>query len=82
MIAMAISPTLFKSSSMHEQSPSKALITGIQSLFSSSCQLGVKTLSPSNPHYRPFYDTTLSYQRDIEVCGGYSYHNVGTTKIN
>lgn len=80
MIAMAISPILFTTSSCHSNhpldTPSKALFTGIHALFSSPKQLGIKTLSPNDPHYRCYYDTTMSYTGDIEVCGGFSYHNV------
>ena len=71
MIAMAIAPSLFQPA--HAV---KALQFGIRDLYSDPHQLGVKTLSPSDPHYRCFYDNSMSFQGDLEVCGGWSYHNV------
>ena len=73
MIAMGIAPALFD----HEHAVN-ALQSGIASLYGAPSQLGVKTLAASDPHYRCYYDNQMSFQGDIEVCDGFSYHNVGS----
>ena len=76
MIAMGIAPALFD-----HQHAVHALQSGIASLYGAPSQLGVKTLAVSDPHYRCFYDNQMSFQGDIEVCDGLSYHNVRFTDL-
>lgn len=68
---MSIAPSLFD-----KHHAMVALQTGMQHLYHGKHQLGVKTLSPHDPHYRCFYDNAYGYQGDLNVCGGWSYHNV------
>ena len=69
---MGIAPALFE----HEHAVN-ALQLGIASLYGAPSQLGVKTLATNDPHYRCYYDNQMRFQGDIEVCDGFSYHNVG-----
>lgn len=71
VVAMGIMPSLFDSTHGRD-----SLQTALHSLFSDKHQLGIKTLSPQDQHYRCFYDNSYGYDGDIEVCGGWSYHNV------
>lgn len=68
---MAIAPTLFD-----HQHAVLALQTGVKKLFGGVSQLGVKTLETEDIRYRCYYDNSMSYQGDLEVCNGFSYHNV------
>lgn len=73
---MAIAPSLFI-----KEHASAALDTALNHLYSGKNQLGLKTLSPQDSHYRCYYDNTCGYDGDIEVCGGWSYHNVSISFI-
>ena len=71
---MAIAPFLFDS--FHA---SKALQIGLTELFGEDNQIGIKTLSTHDCHYRDFYDNSYCFNEqngDVESCGGWSYHNV------
>lgn len=74
---MSISPSLF-----NKEHGCRAVQTALQSLFQEKQQLGVKTLAPQDPHYRCFYDNSYGYDGDLEVCGGWSYHNVDIMESN
>ena len=67
---MAVAPSLF-----NKEHASVALHSAITYLYSDKHQLGMKTLHPEDCHYREYYDNTYNGE-DIEMCGGWSYHNV------
>lgn len=73
---MSISPYLFQ-----KQHACKAVQTALHSFFQEKQQLGVKTLSPHDSQYRCFYDNSYGYDGDLEVCDGWSYHNVYSESI-
>ena len=71
---MAIAPSLF-----NKEHASIALHSAITHLFSDKHQLGIKTLHPEDFHYRGYYDNTYGGE-DLDMCGGWSYHNVEMKK--
>ena len=77
MIAIAIAPTLVN----HDHAV-LALQTGVKKLFGGISQLGVKTLAPNDSRYRCYYDNSMSYHGDLEVCNGFSYHNVKMDSVD
>ena len=74
---MAIAPDLFN----HNHAVA-ALQTGVKTLYGGSSQLGVKSLSPKDRHYRCYYDNNKYYDGDESVCGGFSYHNVEMSSVD
>eukprot|EP00923_Selenidium_pygospionis_P039815 GHVN01069058.1.p1 GENE.GHVN01069058.1~~GHVN01069058.1.p1 ORF type:complete len:555 (+),score=81.03 GHVN01069058.1:192-1667(+) len=66
-VAMAVAPEL-----MHQEHALSVLRVG-ESCLSGPSQLGLKTLDPDDPHYRPNYDNTDDGY-DKTTAHGWNYH--------